>query len=60
MLMDLATFALVGGVLTLLGAATGIGQLLRHQADTGMNPAVIEQFNMRIRAWWLLCAMLAM
>jgi len=58
-LMDLATFGLVGGVLALLGAATGIGQLLKQQADTGMNPAVIEQFNLRIRAWWILCAVLA-
>jgi phosphatidate cytidylyltransferase len=58
-LMDLTTFGLVGGVLALLGAATGIGQLLKQQADTGLNPAVIEQFNLRIRAWWILCAVLA-
>ncbi|HUY35294.1 MAG TPA: phosphatidate cytidylyltransferase [Pirellulales bacterium] len=57
--MDLTTVGLVGGVLALLGAATGIGQLLKQQADTGLNPAVIEQFNLRIRAWWILCAVLA-
>lgn len=58
-LMDLTTFGLVGGVLMLLTAATGIGQLLKRQTDTGLNTAVIEQFNSRIRAWWVLCAVLA-
>lgn len=57
-LMDLATFGLVGGVFALLTAATGVGQLLRRQVDMGLNPAAIEQFNLRIRAWWLLCAVL--
>jgi phosphatidate cytidylyltransferase len=58
-LMDLTTFGLVGGVLTLLTMATGIGQLLKKQSDTGLNPIVIEQFNLRVRAWWVLCAVLA-
>lgn len=58
-LMDLTTFGLVGGVLMLLTAATGVGQLLKRQADSGLNQAVIEQFNLRIRAWWVLCAVLA-
>lgn len=57
--LDLTTFGLVGGVLTLLTMATGIGQLLKKQTDTGLNPVVIEQFNHRIRAWWVLCALLA-
>ena len=57
-LMDLATFGLVGGVFALLTAATGVGQLLRRQVGTGLNPAAIEQFNLRVRAWWLLCAVL--
>jgi phosphatidate cytidylyltransferase len=58
-LMDLTTFFLVGIVLALLSAATIITQLLKQQTDTGLNPAVIEQFNLRIRAWWILCAVLA-
>jgi phosphatidate cytidylyltransferase len=57
--MDLITYALIGGVLVLLGLATGAGQLLKRQADSGLDPAVVEQFNLRIRAWWLLCAVLA-
>ena len=59
LMQDLTTFGLVGGVLTLLTAATGIGQLLKRQTDSGLNTAVIEQFNLRIRAWWVLCAVLA-
>ncbi|HVX63084.1 MAG TPA: phosphatidate cytidylyltransferase [Pirellulales bacterium] len=58
-MQDLTTFGLVGGVLMLLTAATGIGQLLKRQVDTGLNQAVVEQFNLRIRAWWVLCAVLA-
>lgn len=58
-LMDLTTFGLVGGVLLLLTAATLVGQLLKRQTDTGLNTSVIEQFNLRIRAWWVLCAVLA-
>lgn len=58
-LMDLTTFGLVGGVLTLLTMATGIGQLLKRQSDTGLNPVVIDQFNLRIQAWWFGCAVLA-
>lgn len=59
LMQDLTTFGLVGGVLTLLTAATGVGLLLKRQTDTGLNVAVIEQFNLRIRAWWVLCAVLA-
>ena len=58
-LMDLTTFGLVAGVLTLLTMATGIGQLLKRQSDIGLNPVVIDQFNLRIQAWWVLCAVLA-
>ncbi len=53
------TFGLVGGVLVLLRAATGIGQLLKRQADSGVQPGRRRTFNLRIRAWWVLCAVLA-
>lgn len=56
---DLTLSLLVVAVLSLLGVATFVGWLLKRQTDTGLNPAVIEQFNQRIRAWWLLCAVLA-
>lgn len=50
---------MVGTVLALLGLATGAGHLLKRQRDVGLDAAVVEQFNLRIRAWWLLCAALA-
>ncbi len=53
------TLYLVGSVLALLAIATGVGQLLKRRLDTGLNPAVIGQFHLRIRAWWLMCSVLA-
>ena len=53
------TFAMVGTVLGLLGMATGAGHLLKRQGDVGIDSAVVEQFNLRIRSWWMLCAALA-
>ena len=50
---------MVGTVLALLGLATGAGRLLKRQGEVGLDSAVVEQFNLRIRAWWLLCAALA-
>lgn len=49
----------VTGVLVLLTAVTLIGQLLKRQPETGLNPAMIEAFNRRLRAWWLLLLLLA-
>ena len=59
LIKDPITWALVGGVLALLGLATGAGQLLKRQRDARFDTAVIEQFNLRVRAWWLMCSVLA-
>jgi phosphatidate cytidylyltransferase len=56
---DFKTLGLVGGVLAILATATTVGQRLKHQADIGLNPALVESFNSRIRAWWLMCTVLA-
>jgi phosphatidate cytidylyltransferase len=56
---DASTWGLVLGVVGLLAVATGVGQILRRQTDPRFDPAVIEQFNLRIRAWWLMCSVLA-
>jgi phosphatidate cytidylyltransferase len=58
-MFDLRTLALVGGVLGLLLAATTIGQRLKYAPDIGLNPALVDAFNLRIRAWWLMCTVLA-
>jgi phosphatidate cytidylyltransferase len=49
----------VGGVLLLLGGATGVGQFMSRQPESGLNAALIDSFNRRVRAWWLLCTLLA-
>ena len=58
-MLDFKTLCLVGGVLALLFVATTIGQRLKRQVDAGLNPALVEAFNLRIRAWWLMCTVLA-
>ncbi|HEX4000269.1 MAG TPA: phosphatidate cytidylyltransferase [Pirellulales bacterium] len=56
---DGKTLALVGGVLVLLAAATGAGQFLKLYPESGLNAAVVRSFNLRLRAWWLMCSVLA-
>jgi phosphatidate cytidylyltransferase len=57
--MDFRTLFLVGGVLLVLATATTVGQFLKRQKEIGINPALVQQFNSRIRAWWLMCSVLA-
>jgi predicted CDP-diglyceride synthetase/phosphatidate cytidylyltransferase len=56
---DARTQWFVGGVLTLLGAASTVVVALRRRVDSGLDPAIIETFRMRVRAWWVLCTVLA-
>lgn len=56
---DPSTLGLIGAIVGLLGLATGVGQILKRQTDPRFDPAVIEQFNHRVRAWWLLLSVLA-
>jgi phosphatidate cytidylyltransferase len=56
---DWRTLSLVGGVLGLLTVATIIGQFLKRHPDTGLNAAAVRTFNLRLRAWWMMCALLA-
>ena len=57
--MEALTIGLIGGVLLLLAIATGVGQLLNRQTHEGINPGVVRNFNLRIRAWWLMLTVLA-
>ena len=57
--MDRVTFGLVGGVLLLLGAATGLVQFLKHRHESGVDPAIVETFRLRVRSWWILFSVLA-
>jgi phosphatidate cytidylyltransferase len=53
------TWIFIPGVLLLLTAVTTIGQFIKRQPEAGLNPAMIETFNRRVRAWWLLLMLLA-
>lgn len=52
-------WALAGTVVVLLGAASAVGQLLSRQTQLGLNPAAVKAFNARLRAWWVICCLLA-
>jgi phosphatidate cytidylyltransferase len=46
-------------VVTLLSVATVVGQIVRRQPHLGLNAAAVSTFNRRVRAWWVICALLA-
>jgi len=50
---------LVGGVLAILASATGVSQFLNRHPDSGLNAAAVRVFNQRLKAWWLMCSVLA-
>ena len=57
--MDARTIGLIGGILLLLGAATAVVRILRSRPDSGVDPAILATFEHRVRAWWVLFAVLA-
>ncbi len=52
-------WALAGTIVAFLSAATVVGQLLARQPQWGLNPAAVNAFNGRLRAWWIICCLLA-
>src|SRR5687768_13367579 len=52
-------WALAAVVVTLLTVASVIGQFVQRQPHLGLNAAAINTFNRRVRAWWVICALLA-
>lgn len=56
---DATTLGLLGAVLCVLGLATAAGRLLKRQTSLGLSAATVAQFQLRVRAWWLLFAILA-
>jgi phosphatidate cytidylyltransferase len=52
-------WALAIVVVTLLTIATAVGQIVKRQPHLGLNAAAINTFNRRVRAWWVICALLA-
>jgi phosphatidate cytidylyltransferase len=58
-MIDGQTLGLVGGVLVLLASVTTVVQVLQRRPDSGLDTGLLETFARRVRAWWLLCAVLA-
>ena len=52
-------WALAGIVIGLLAIATVVGQVVKRQPHLGLNAAAIATFNGRVRAWWIICSLLA-
>ena len=43
----------------LLFAAWGVIKILKRRPESGIDPAILETFRLRVRAWWILFAVLA-
>ncbi len=56
---DARTLSLVVGVMVLLGTASAVTFFLHRRRDSGLDPAIVESFRTRIRAWWILLTALA-
>lgn len=56
--LDFPAMFLLGVVLVSLGIAYGVGIYLQRQPESALNPAVVKTFNQRVRAWWMLYAIL--
>jgi phosphatidate cytidylyltransferase len=52
-------WALAGIVVVLLSVASAVGHVLERQTQLGLNPATVKAFNSRLRAWWVICCLLA-
>jgi phosphatidate cytidylyltransferase len=57
--MDFETIVLMGLVLVVLATATGVCAFLRYFGGNAVDPALMERFMARLRAWWLLFAALS-
>lgn len=57
--MDIETLVLMGLILVALAGATGVSVFLRYYGGNAVDPALMERFVSRLRAWWLLFAAVA-
>lgn len=58
-IFDVRTLSLIGAVLALLGAAWGVVKILRRRPESGIDPAILETFRLRVHSWWILFSTLA-
>jgi phosphatidate cytidylyltransferase len=58
-MVEVEDWILLGAVVGLLALATLVGQVVKRQPHLGLNAAAIGTFNRRVRAWWIICSLLA-
>lgn len=56
--LNARTCWLLGAVLALLLIANVVVLVLRRQPESNLNAAMLRTFNLRVRAWWVMCAIL--
>jgi phosphatidate cytidylyltransferase len=56
--LDLRTNVLLFSVMAILLVAYIVGRALRRQPESTASPAVVHIFNLRVRAWAMMCAIL--
>ena len=56
--LNIPTLWLLGVVLVLLVIALAIGQTLTRQPESSIDHALLQRFNLRVRAWWMMFAIL--
>jgi len=57
--LNTPTYWLVFVVLVVLITASVIGETLKRHPENTINPALLRTFNLRVRAWWMMCVILA-
>ena len=56
--LDQRTMLMMGVVAGVLAIAATVGQILRRQNETVLNPAVLAKFNGRLVGWFVMCVVL--
>jgi phosphatidate cytidylyltransferase len=56
--LNTRSYWLLGVVLALLGIASIVGRFLRKQPEGTVHPALARAFTERVRAWWMMAAIL--
>ena len=57
-MLDFWTIILVLVVLAVLGVMLFVGQILRRQPESNIDPAIVRTFNKRVTTWLTICVML--
>ncbi len=57
-LLDNRSMFLLGSILAFLGIAFGVGHHLQRQPESTIDRGLVQSFNRRISAWWMMYAMI--